>query len=256
MSIFNKALASFGIGAATVDTVLAHDTYTAGDLVQGNVHIKGGNVEQRIDAIYLSLNINFTNKTGDKEYEDTATVFQKKITEPFTIQAGEEKSLPFSFNLPFDAPATVGRTRAWLNTGLDIKNAVDPNDKDAVAIRPTRIANAVIQAVKNLGFRLREVECEKAGIRMNTRHSFVQEYEFVPTSGPFRGYLDELEVVFINQTSHKVEVLFQVDRKARGFTSFLSEAFEMDEAFVSRTFTEQDLPTLEQDLRCLIQEYL
>lgn len=79
MSIFNKALASFGIGAATVDTVLAHDTYTAGDLVQGNVHIKGGNVEQRIDAIYLSLNINFTNKTGDKEYEDTATVFQKKL---------------------------------------------------------------------------------------------------------------------------------------------------------------------------------
>lgn len=102
--IFSKALASFGVGAATVDTVLDHDTYTAGDLVQGDIHIKGGNVEQRIDAIYLSLHINFTNKSGDKEYEDTATIFQKKITEPFSIQAGEDKSLPFSFNLPYDAP--------------------------------------------------------------------------------------------------------------------------------------------------------
>lgn len=79
MMIFSKALASLGVGAATVDTVLDHDTYTAGDLVQGDIHITGGNVEQHIDAIYLSLHINFTNKSGDKEYEDTATIFQKKL---------------------------------------------------------------------------------------------------------------------------------------------------------------------------------
>lgn len=256
LSIFNKALASFGIGAAMVDTVLDEDTYTAGDLIQGKVHIKGGNVAQTIDAIYLSLDVNYTNESGDRKFEDTTSIFNKKLNEPFVIEANEQKIIPFSFNLPHDAPATVGKTRAWLHTGLDIKMAVDPEDKDAITIRTTPLASSVLAAIKQLGFRLREVECEKASYRMRARYPFVQEYEFVPTSGRFQGYLDELEIVFLKQSAQRVEVLFQVDRKARGFTGFLSEALEMDESYVSKTFTEADIPTLQQDLYHLIEGYL
>lgn len=256
MSIFQKALASFGIGAATVDTVLDHDTYTAGDLIQGNVHIKGGNVAQKIDAIYLSLDINFTNKSSDKSYEDTASILTKKITDPFTIEAGIEKTIPFSFNLPYDAPATFGRTKAWLHTGVDIKMAVDPNDKDAVTIRPAPLVSHLLTTIKELGFQLREVECEKAGLRMSTRHPFVQEYEFVPTADSFKGYLDELEVVFVKQSAKQIEVLFQIDRKARGFTSFLSEAFDMDESYVNYTFTMNDVESMPQIVETIIRKHM
>lgn len=256
MSIFYKALASFGIGAATVDTVLDQNTYTAGDLIQGKVKIKGGNVAQSIDAIYISLNVNYTNESGDAKFEETASIFNKKLNEPFVIEVNEEKEIPFSFNVPYDAPATVGKTRAWLHTGLDIKMAVDPEDQDAITIRMTPLASNILAAIKKLGFRLREVECEKASLRMRSRYPFVQEYEFIPTSGRFKGYLDELEVVFVRQDAHQVEALFQVDRKARGFTGFLSEALEMDESYVSRTFTQHDVLTLERDLYQLIEQYV
>jgi sporulation-control protein len=41
-----KVLASIGIGAATVDTVLPSQTVTPGETVPADVHITGGDVEQ------------------------------------------------------------------------------------------------------------------------------------------------------------------------------------------------------------------
>ena len=55
MSIFNKVLASVGIGSAKVDTVLEKNLYTAGETVYGKVVIQGGNTEQEIDSINLAL---------------------------------------------------------------------------------------------------------------------------------------------------------------------------------------------------------
>ena len=56
MSLFNKVLASVGIGAATVDTKLERDQVDPGEELKGVVEIRGGNTEQRIDDIYLTIN--------------------------------------------------------------------------------------------------------------------------------------------------------------------------------------------------------
>ncbi len=55
MSIFNKMLASVGIGSATVDTKLEKSRYTAGEIIRGNVEVTGGNTAQDVDCIYLTL---------------------------------------------------------------------------------------------------------------------------------------------------------------------------------------------------------
>ena len=55
MSFVNKLLASVGIGSATVDTKIFRSELVPGEKVEGIVQIRGGNVEQEIDSIYLSL---------------------------------------------------------------------------------------------------------------------------------------------------------------------------------------------------------
>lgn len=240
MSLFNKALASVGIGAATVDTKLHKASYTIGEKITGVVEIVGGNTEQQIDSIYLSLYTNYTREINDKKVTDNALLMNYKINEPFSVQPNEIREIPFSFELPAAIPVTTGQSRVWIHTGLDIKNAIDPTDKDFIDIQPTRLASSVLTAIQNLGFRLRKVDSEQAPASLRNRTPIVQEFEFTPTNNTYRRYLDELEVIFLDQTSRSVEILLQVDRRARGLGSFLSEAFDMDESFIRLTLFEND----------------
>jgi len=256
MSFFNKILASVGVGAATVDTQLEQSSYTAGDTISGTVVIKGGNVAQQIDSIYLSVNTTYIREVDDNKYTDTATIEKVRVSEPFTIEAGETKSLPFSLTLPIETPVTIGHSRVWIHTGLDIKSAIDPTDKDFIEVKPSPIATAVFNVVEQLGFQLREAECEKAAYHLQTRFPFVQEFEFVPTSGSYRGKLDELEIMFTRQNEQSAELLLQIDRKARGLGGFLAEALDMDESFVRLTVSIEDIPNLSATFNNVISKYV
>ena len=59
MSIFNKVLASVGIGAATVDTKLHKSVYNVNEKVTGIVEVVGGNIPQHIDTIYLIYRVQY-----------------------------------------------------------------------------------------------------------------------------------------------------------------------------------------------------
>ena len=240
MSLFNKVLASIGVGAATVDTKLYKSSYSINETVTGVVEITGGNTEQQIDAIYLTLYTNFVREIDDRKVNDQTALKNIQINEPFIIQTNEKREIPFSFTLPPIVPVTTGQSRVWIYTGLDIKNAVDPKDTDYIDVQPTRLASAVLTAVQNLGFRIRKVDTEQAPSYLRNRMNVVQEFEFTPTNNTYRRYLDELEVVFLDQSERSVEVLLQVDRRARGLGGFLSEAFDMDESFVRLTLFESD----------------
>jgi sporulation-control protein len=98
-----------------------------------------------------------------------------------------------------------------------------------------------MQAVEGLGFRLREVETIYAPRLGGAQSPFVQELEYVPQSGAYRGRLDELEVIFLRQHGGSVELLLQVDRRAVGLFGRFAEAMEMDESFVRVTVSEHDI---------------
>ncbi|GLC88829.1 sporulation protein [Lysinibacillus piscis] len=255
MSFFNKALASIGIGAATVDTKLERDTYRAGDVMRGEIIVRGGHTAQQIDAIYVSLHTTYIRESGDRKHTEVATLQKMKVTDPFSIAAGEHKAFPIALTLPLDTPITIGKTQVWLQTGLDIKNAVDPTDKDFIRIQPTDLATHVLNTIQGLGFRLREAECEHAPAKLRGAYPFIQEFEYVPT-GQYRGHLDELEITFLSQSTSSVDILMQVDRKVRGIGSFFAEALNMDESHVRTTITTQDLPTIQTKLQQLITKHL
>jgi len=255
MSFFNKVFASVGIGSAKVDTKLEKETLTVGEDVKGVVEIRGGNVEQSIESIYLTLHTTYIRESNDRKYTDTAIIGKFKITESFTVKPNEQLQFPFSFALPNDTPVTIGKTRVWIQTGLDIKNAVDPSDKDMIKIIPNPLMNSVLQSLTELGFRLRNADCEKAPYFFKQRLPIIQEFEFVPTQGPFRGKLDELEIVFYNQTNHSAEIFMEVDRRARGLGGFLAEALEMDESKITFRVTSNDIPTMKSFLENTIRKY-
>ncbi|OUM90479.1 sporulation protein [Caldibacillus debilis] len=254
MSFVNKLLASVGIGSATVDTKIFRSELVPGEKVEGIVQIRGGNVEQQIDSIYLSLYTTYELKKDDRRVREQIQIGRYRLTQSLVIRPNEGKEIPFSFELPLDTPLTIGKTKVWVRTGLDIKNAVDPADRDYISIVQTPLTGAIFHSLSQLGFRLRNADCEQAKGIFRNRLPFIQEFEFVPVRGPFRGKLDELEVVFFPKRQG-VEVLMEVDRKARGFASLLAEALEMDESLVRFTVSEQDIPNLTEIIGSVISRY-
>jgi len=255
MSFFNKVLASVGIGSAKVDTKLETDVATPGKELRGVVEIQGGKTEQIISDIYLTIKTTYVKEADDTKFNVTGEIARFRLIESFNLKQNEHKVIPFSYILPIDTPLSIGKTKVWIETGLDIKNAVDSTDKDYLRVVPNDLMNSVFQAVNGLGFRLREAECEKAPYRLQRRLPFIQEFEFIPTSSPFRGRLDELEITFIPLTNDEMEIFMQVDRRARGLGSFLSEALSMDESHIRFTVNRLDIPFMQQKIQAIIQQY-
>nr|WP_259463493.1 sporulation protein [Geobacillus stearothermophilus] len=139
----------------------------------------------------------------------------------------------------------------WL---IYVKTALDPQDRDHLAIEPHPLVAAFLEAARQLGFRLRHVQCEQAPRYWQQRLPFVQEFEFKPASGPFKGRLDELEAIFF-VSEHGVEAILEIDRKARGFAGLLSEALDMDETLVRFTYGPSDVASLAQWLANAISRY-
>lgn len=255
--ILRKALASIGIGSAEVDTKLEKDEFVQGEEVHGVIEVKGGSVKQDIDSFYLTLQSNYIREFDDHKVNETASIERFLLSEGVTVGANDSIQIPFSFTLPIDTPTTFGRTKVWISTGADIKKAIDPSDRDYIIVHPSPLLASVIQAMHDLGFRIREVDCEAAPRRFRGRLPFVQEFEFVPYQGEFYGKLDEVEIIILSQTEYELDVIIEVDRRARfgSVTSLLAEAMDMDETHVRLSLTEDDIPNMAERLYVIINAY-
>ncbi|UVI29175.1 sporulation protein [Paenibacillus spongiae] len=240
MSMFKRMLASVGIGAAKVDLMLHQDVVKAGDMISGIIRIEGGRVDQEVNDVYAFIMTRYLREQNDTKREVEAAVSKFLLAGKFTVKAEQVYEFPVSFQLPANTPVTMGRTPVWIQTGLDINETVDPKDQDRLEVRPHPHSAVILDAVSQLGFRLRKVDCEYAPNYGRTYGlPFVQEFEFIPAS-QFRGQLDELEIVFYPD-ENGVDLLLQIDRKARGLAGFFSEALDTDERFVRLRFDRNQL---------------
>lgn len=118
---------------------------------------------------------------------------------------------------------------------MDVPNAVDPKDRDFIQVEPHRNMGAVLEALRNeLGFRLKSAEME-----YSRRYRYVQEFEFSP-GHEFKRDLDELEVMFFMKEGG-LELVLQVDRRAKGLGGLFAEALEMDESSTRVSFTDSEI---------------
>ncbi|WDE06769.1 sporulation protein [Thalassomonas viridans] len=262
MSFFNKVLGAVGIGAAKVDTILTNTEVEPGEEVCGTVKITGGKTEQNINKIDLDLICNYTVEVEREDSEGETETFTEtrthildrfKLDESFTITPGEVREIPFAFTLSEDAPLTVGHSKTWVDTNLDIEMALDKSDKDYLHIVPNSLQLAVIHALEAIGFQLYEADCEGIESASFSRLPFVQELEFKTISGDFHRKLDEVEVVFFPR-GEQLEVIFEIDRKARGIMGFFQEALDLDESNARLVVSEANLDSLTQDIYDIIDD--
>ncbi|TKD71246.1 sporulation protein [Pseudalkalibacillus hwajinpoensis] len=233
--MLKKFLARVGVGAAKVDTLLEKDKFVPGEVVHGKVVIKGGEVDQSIDSIHIFLMTEAIREVDDRKVKEKVELQKYPIADQETVKEGETKEIPFSIQLPYHTPASLGRLPVWFETGLDIPLALDPKDRDLIHVSPHPYVEKVLDALESyLGFHVRKVEME-----LSKHYGYVQEFELTP-SGEYRAYLDELEVIFFLHENH-VDVMLEIDRRARGLGGLFAEALEMDESVAKVTLSSEEL---------------
>lgn len=242
-----NVLASIGIGNASVDTVLPSPTVTPGETIDAEVHIEGGSSEQEVGAIRFELETRYRTEDGHAEVD----IHQFTLTEDLTIEPDQEETFPVQIEIPYGTPVTEGNVDVWVETELDIDWAVDPEDKDYLDVQPTPRLQAAFDALSDLGFSLRSTECESdLHNRYSRSQSFIQEFEFVAQSGPFRGDVDEVELV-AQETADALTLFVEIDRRG----GLLSELADMDESKTSLTIEEADSEQIQSELRDILAEH-
>jgi sporulation-control protein len=242
-----KVLASIGIGNASVDTVLPSETVRPGETVEADVNITGGNAEQEVGTIRFEIETRYRTDEGYAEVD----VDRFTLAEGLTVEPGQEETRSVSIDIPYETPVTMGGVEVWIETELDIDLAVDPEDKDYLDVRPTPRLGAIFDAMEELGFSLRTAECEADPYgRYSSGARFVQEFEFRPSSGRFRGALDEVELV-ARPGPDGLDLFVEVDRRG----GLLSELAETDERTVSTTIRTTDVAAVRDELESLVERH-
>lgn len=229
MSFLKRTLASVGIGAARIDTILDSESTHPGDELSGTIHVEGGDTAQEIEHIELSLVTRYLHEVGDSEVYVNYPLSQTRVRDRFDAQPGESLDLPFSLQVPWETPMTLGRTRVWVNTALSVSLAVDPNDRDALRVEPSPGMLAILEGLGQLGFTLYKADCEQ-NRRMGRSVPFVQELEFRP-GGRYSGRLKELEVILAPEPGG-VRVWMEADLRARGLAGALLGELDLNERFM------------------------
>ncbi|BDD10240.1 sporulation-control protein [Fulvitalea axinellae] len=231
MSFFKKVMASVGVGATKIDAVLDTDRVCAGDSLSGVLHMYGGNIDQEVESVTLKF-LTEMRVENDSDREDAPEKVTRrlelaryKISDKITVTSEEHIEIPFHLDVPVDMPVSLGEVRSWVRTEADVSFALDPKDDDAIEVMPHPVQGAFMNALDDLGFRIREIEFERKPRNWAGNIPFIQEFEFFPVSGQFRGKIDELEVAFVPCHEH-IRIYMELDRR----TGWLGEMLGMDES--------------------------
>jgi len=220
--MFKKLLASVGIGAAKIDTILETDTLLPGQPFRASIEIQAGDVEQDISGIEMAVVTRAEVETDDGEHTENIKLQQWHLSDKRTLQPGETLSIPFEGVLPYETPITAmnchdNRCHVWISTGLEIDLAVDASDRDPLNVVPTDAMRAFVSALENCGYYLHSADVEKGYLRGNgfsSTSGAYQELEFRPQSGGLFG-IKEIEVSFVPE-GNQTHVLLELDRAFRG----------------------------------------
>ncbi|MFD9910885.1 sporulation protein [Streptomyces sp. NPDC059063] len=214
---FKKLLASLGAGGASVETVLTEANVVPGGVVQGEVRIQGGSVDQQIEALSVGLQARVEVEGNDQEYKQDIEFTKQRLGGAFELKANAVHAVPFGLDIPWETPIThfAGRQLHGMNIGvtteLEIARAVDSGDLDPINVHPLPAQQAILDAFGQLGFRFKSADMERGHIR-GTRQKlpFYQEIEFFPPE-QYRG-LNQVELSFVAD-DREMDVILEMDKK-------------------------------------------
>ncbi|BDM65344.1 SpoOM protein [Shewanella sp. NFH-SH190041] len=216
--MFKKILASVGIGAAKVDTILQTEHLLPGQRFHAEIVIKGGDAPQELSGLELALMTKAKVESDNGSYFKNQVIQQWHLSDRKTIQPGEEIRLPFTAQLHPETPITELPVRhnqsvVWLATGLSIDLALDASDKDLLYIYPNEAVKHCLGVMERAGYQMMKADVEQGflsapGFRSNS--GIYQELEYRPNSLSLFG-VKEVELSFVPE-ANQTHVLIELDR--------------------------------------------
>lgn len=236
--MFKKILASIGIGAAKVDTVLHTDQLQPGQKFYAEIIIKGGDVEQELSGLELALMTKVKVEAEDGHYFADHKIDSWVLVDKRVIGINEELRIPFEARLHPETPITqisegYNQSVVWLATGLNIDMALDASDKDPLYIYPNEAVKTTMQAMDKLGFKLVKTDVEKGYLSAPSFRSVsgcYQELEYRPSGLRVFG-TKEVELSFVPE-ARRTHVLIEIDR-AFSSDGYIDLTIEHDDVCLS-----------------------
>ncbi|NBH07110.1 sporulation protein [Amycolatopsis sp. SID8362] len=217
--MFQKVLATFGSGGARIDARLLDTAAAPGRPLHGEVLLLGGEVDQEIKGLSVTL-LARVQVPGEDKTEDLP-FGTRQLAGRETIRAGQQIRVPFEVPLPWETPVTsvYGKPLAGMAVGvraeLDLAAAVsDPFDADAVAIEPLPAQKRVLDALSRIGFTFREAILEQGRVDGAAQQlPFFQEIRFAP-SPRFASIFSQVAVTFL-ASADRTDVVLEVTKRVR-----------------------------------------
>lgn len=219
--MFGKLMSAIGLDNVKVDTVIHTSTLYPGQAIQGQIIATGGNESKTINGVSLKLMTIAEVESGDHEFNQPLVLARWDFKQTIALAPQERLSFDFDTVLPLETPITqvdcyANKTRVWIETELDVTLNKDASDRDYLRVHPTPAMQAFLNAMDQIGFRLKSVDVEKGHLRARNFQSTIgcyQELEFVAKQMFSR--FNEVEVSFVPQ-EQQTHVMLEIDLKHRG----------------------------------------
>ncbi|RSN14749.1 sporulation protein [Nonomuraea sp. WAC 01424] len=217
--VFKRMLGAFGVGAPSVDTVLATPRVQPGGTLSGEVRLKGGDFDAEIEHVTLGLVARVEFEHGDGEHAGAGEFSRVQVSGPFLLRQGEERTIAFEIGVPWEAPISriggqpLHGMALGVRTELAIAKAVDKGDLDEIAVEPLPSQLGILEALLQLGFAFKSADLEAGRLYgVHQQLPFYQEIEFHPPAR-YAGVVGELEVTFVADPAG-LEVVLEADKGA------------------------------------------
>ncbi|OLF16905.1 sporulation protein [Actinophytocola xanthii] len=219
--MFQKVMASFGQGGATVDARLLDRSVRPGGTLRGEVQLVGGQVDQEIESLGVTLLARVEQGDGEQPTLVDLPFQEVRLAGRELVRAGATITVPFEVRMSWETPVTTvfGRyltgMAVGLQTNLNIsRTVVDPQDVDAVAIEPLPAQHRLLDAMTRLGFTFRSASLVRNRLDgVDQQLPFFQEIDFAPSSS-FAGVFNEVAVTFLARPGD-VQVVLDVNKRVR-----------------------------------------
>ncbi|MER6336929.1 sporulation protein [Streptomyces tendae] len=222
--VFKRLLGSLGVDGPTVDTVLDPGAARPGGTLSGRVRLVGGTRDHDVEHVALELvarveteHPEHGEREGGGDGEGVVVFDRHTVGQAFRLAAGEETSLPFAVELPWETPATelYGRPPGivlGVRTELAVAGARDKGDLDPLTVAPLPAQEAVLEALGGLGFGFRSADLQYGRIGgTGQRLPFHQEIELTPPPR-YAHQVDEIELTFL-AVPGALEVVLEADKR-------------------------------------------
>jgi len=217
--MFQKVMASFGQGGATVDARILDRHVRPGGTLHGEVILVGGQIDQEVESLAVTL---LARVEHGAEGETTDLPFQNvQLAGKELVRAGAQIKVPFEIQMPWETPVTTvfGKFLTGMAVGLQTnlnlaKTVVDPHDVDAIPIEPVPAQHRILDAMSRIGFKFRDANLVKNRVDgVDQQLPFFQEINFTP-SPAFANVFNEVAVSFLARP-RDVQVVLDAHKRVR-----------------------------------------